>query len=106
MKPADHVLQFAQLPDNIPEYRITIQGNVQDANKFLRRMRVELSRFRRLIKERGLARKEFKMICHGMVYDSTTKTTTIILRKQLPDSRVSAAITKAISPLIDGRTIQ
>ena len=64
--PKEMLKQFLMESQMDEPYIITISGNIENGASFLHRMRVELSRFRTKIVERGGVPKKFKIICNSI----------------------------------------
>jgi hypothetical protein len=60
-----------------PPFTFEIRGTRNDAEAFVHRMRVELSRMRQLVRDRGRAPRPFKMMLHDI------KTSGIVHNKQM-----------------------
>lgn len=84
----DRVKDFLKKTRDDPDYYFKLRGSEADAQKFIQRMRVELSRFRGYVKKKNLPLKYFKMIFIDIQQDKDDDSVVIIhLQKQsdLPD---------------------
>lgn len=62
-------------------FKFKLGGDTEAANKFIHRMRVELSRMRDIVKDTGRVPKEFKMIVVDVTFAIATNTSVITLQK-------------------------
>jgi len=86
------------------EYRFKIKGDEQDAEIFVHRMRVELSRLRQKVRARGRIPKVFKMCYVDAVYDTKENTTEITLLKTEGTGGTNELIDDLID-IIGGKTL-
>lgn len=79
--PQAAVVAFLKQQDYGNVYEITLQNySIQEAENFLHRMRVELSRMRNKLRQKGYTPKPFKMLKHGIVRRDKT---TVVLQLKL-----------------------
>lgn len=62
MTPKKRLIDFLKNSEMDKPYEFTIEGNEEEAHKYIQRMRVALSRFREEIINRNMKPKPFKML--------------------------------------------
>lgn len=75
------MIKFIQETKENPVFKLKLRGNQEDAEKFVHRMRVELSRMRDIVKQQGRVPKEFKVMTDEIFHDKVENITTVKLRK-------------------------
>lgn len=104
------VLHFAQFPYDT-DYIFYYKGSSQGANKFIQRMRTELSRMRRIIKDKGQSIIPFKMIIKeveevdGPILHNKRKIadighTRVVLVRVLPHDDATEEVQEIFGPLM------
>ncbi len=76
------IINFLRSTREDSEFKFKLRGDTEEANKFIHRMRVELSRMRDVVKDSGRVPKEFKMIVEGIEFLAATNTSIVTLKKQ------------------------
>lgn len=76
------IINFLRSTRENAQFQFKLQGDTEAANKFIHRMRVELSRMRDIVKDSGRVPKEFKMIVDSVIFAPGTNTSIITLQKQ------------------------
>ncbi len=75
------IINFLRSTREDTEFKFKLHGDTEDANKFIHRMRVELSRMRDVVKDAGRVPKEFKMIVVAVDFSAATNTSAVTLQK-------------------------
>jgi hypothetical protein len=75
------MIKFLRDTRETPDFSFRIRGDLDDAKKFVHRMRVELSRMRDTVKDSGRVPKEFKVLMGELNFDFGEGITTIELKK-------------------------
>lgn len=75
------IINFLRSTREDAEFKFRLHGDSENANKFIHRMRVELSRMRDMVKGAGRVPKEFKMIVVDVNFLAATNITIVTLQK-------------------------
>ena len=75
------MIKFIESTREQPEFKFNIRGTKETAEKFIHRMRVELSRMRNTVIESGRVPKEFKVLTHEIVYNREHNLCRVTLHK-------------------------
>lgn len=86
------------------EYTFYINGDEHDARNFVHRMRVELSRFRNVIKSRGQVMKPFKILLLEIEENKDEKTK-IVLKKSMDGHQVTKDVMEIFDALGGGKAL-
>ena len=75
------LIKFLQATRDKDQFQFRLHGTPEEAQKFIHRMRVELSRMREMVKESGRTRKEFKMMLQAITFDTKSGISISTLKK-------------------------
>jgi hypothetical protein len=95
----ERLMEFVRIADNTL-YEFDLPGNVKNAEQFVAYMRVELSRARQLMRDRGRKIRKFKMLLRAKTYDSSKKSVHVVLEKYVnPDDMLDLLATSMLADL-------
>lgn len=95
----DRLIQFVAIADNTT-FEFEIPGTLKDAENFIAHMRVELSRARDKMRNRGRKIRRFKMIVVAKDHNRAAKSTHVILRKHVnPQDELDLLATSVLESL-------
>lgn len=100
------VIDFIKTAKDGEEYSFILAGNHRFAEKFVHRMRVELSRLREKVKERNRVVRPFKVLLKSIIYCQQTNKCTIVLLKSVGDNDVSGEVDDIFDKLAGGNRIE
>lgn len=87
------------------EFVLSVDGNAQDAEKFVHRMRVELSRFRKLNAQNNRMNKPFKILMVNCE-EHQNGTTTVVLKKSMKGVDVFEGVAEVFDVIGLGGKVQ
>lgn len=73
-------INFIRIPLE-SEHEFFVKGSVEDAKSFVHQMRVELSRFRDMIKQQGKVPRHFKMLLVSVTAQPELSGCNVVLKK-------------------------
>lgn len=76
------MIEFIKATRENPIFSFRITGNQESAKSFVHRMRVELSRMREVVIQKGETPRPFKVKVQNVEYNRETNVTTITLKKE------------------------
>lgn len=91
--------------DEKSSFVFKVIGNAAIADKFIHRMRVDLSRMRDLARQMGKVTRHFKMIVESLVYDEETGHTTVTLKRTTSALNVDNEVSELFDELTVGDVI-
>ena len=101
------MIKFLEHTREQSEFSFKIKGTSEDAEKFVHRMRVELSRMRDIVKSSGRVPKEFKMLTDEIEHD-TMEGITVVKLKRVEGKTIQIAedVEKIFNDIAGGEIIQ
>lgn len=99
------VIDFIKTCKSDEEYIFKFRGSLKQADNFVHRMRVDLSRLRTLVRGRGHVPKHFKMLIIRIIPNSDNTLQTITLKKAISKHDVSGIIDLIFSDIAGGKVI-
>ena len=98
------------------DYVFTIPADSEiEGERFVQRIRVELSRMRKYVRDQGLVVKPFRMklvsiefvdACFGVAMQDTPAHCKITLRKDAPDAQIARDVADVFADLTGGETLK
>lgn len=76
------MIEFIKATRENPVFSFKIKGNEESAKSFVHRMRVELSRMREVVIQKGETPRPFKVKMQTVEYDRKTDSTIVTLKKE------------------------
>lgn len=98
------VIKFVKETTMEDFYTFNFRGSLDDAKRFVHRMRVELSRMRDYVKSRGMSVKHFKMILIEYEEIEAGKRVKITLKKTQSARNVDNEIDEIMPAISGGHT--
>lgn len=87
------------------DYIFTFKGTFKQAENFIHRMRVDLSRLRTLVRDRGHVPKHFKMLIISIKSNQNNTSQSITLKKAISKHDVSGIIDDIFKEVAGGKVI-
>jgi len=102
----DEIIAFLKTTKKSDTHTFMLQGDKEEAKRFIQCMRQELSRMRDKVKRRQHYPKPFKMILNEMVYDSDMNRTRVTLTRNRKNEVITEALKDVFDELDGGPCVQ
>lgn len=101
--PKECAIDFAKHTSITEPFIIEVPGDEDFAMRYVQRIRVAISRFRKQIRARKLSIKPFKLVITKLEYLPSAGITKIHVMRRTPDSTITDAVDDAFTAFSSGK---